>query len=398
MQRMMKGILTIAAVAAFAGTAAAQEDIRIAVIYGKTGPFEAYAKQTEAGFMMGLEYATGGKMAIGGRKIKVTFKDDQLKPDIAKSLLEQAYGDEKAHIAVGPTSSGAALAMLPVAAEYKRVLLVEPAVADNITGDKWNRYVFRTGRNSTQDAIANALALCGPDTSIATLAQDYAFGKDGVAAFDEALKKANCGATIVHKEFAPVQATDFTAPAQRMFDALKDKKGRKFIAIYWAGPNPLAKIADLKPDRFGISLAPGGNILPVMKTYKPYPGMEGGIYYYYAFPKNKVNDWLVAEHKKRFNGAPPDFFTAGGMSAAMAVVAAIQKAGGTDTEKLIAAMEGLEFETPKGPMTFRKEDHQAMQTMYHFRVKKDWANDLDMLDLVREIPAKDIQVPIRNKR
>ena len=398
MQRKMKASLAIAAVAAFAGTAAAQEDIRISVIYGKTGPFEAYAKQTEAGFMMGLEYATGGKMEIGGRKIKVTFKDDQLKPDIAKSLLEQAYGDEKAHIAVGPTSSGAALAMLPVAAEYKRVLLVEPAVADNITGDKWNRYVFRTARNSTQDAISNALALCGPDTSIATLAQDYAFGKDGVAAFEEALQKANCGATIVHKEFAPQNATDFTASAQRMFDALKDKKGRKFIAIYWAGPNPLAKIADLKPDRFGISLAPGGNILPVMKSYKPYPGMEGGIYYYYAFPKNKVNDWFVAEHRKRFNNAPPDFFTAGGMSAAMAVATAIQKAGGTDTEKLIAAMEGMEFETPKGTMTFRKEDHQAMQAMYHFRVKKDWANDFDMLDLVREIPAKDIHVPIRNKR
>ena len=398
MQRTMKAFLAIAATSAFAGSAAAQEDIRIAVIYGKTGPFEAYAKQTEAGFMMGLEYATGGKMAIGGRKIKVSFKDDQLKPDIAKSLLEQAYGDDKAHIAVGPTSSGAALAMLPVAAEYKRVLLVEPAVADNITGDKWNRYVFRTARNSTQDAIANALALCGPDTSIATLAQDYAFGKDGVAAFDEALKKAKCGATIVHKEFAPVNATDFTAPAQRMFDALKGKKGRKFIAIYWAGPNPLAKIADLKPERFGIALAPGGNILPVMKTYKPYPGMEGGIYYYYAFPKNKVNDWFVAEHRKRFNGAPPDFFTAGGMSAAMAVVTAIQKAGGTDSEKLIAAMEGMSFETPKGTMTFRKEDHQAMQAMYHVRVKKNWANDLDMLALVREIPAKDIQVPIRNKR
>ncbi len=398
MQRSMKASLAIAAVAAFAGTAAAQEDIRIAVIYGKTGPFEAYAKQTEAGFMMGLEYATGGKMEINGRKIKVSFKDDQLKPDIAKSLLEQAYGDEKVHIAVGPTSSGAALAMLPVAAEYKRVLLVEPAVADSITGDKWNRYVFRTGRNSTQDAISNALALCGKDTSIATLAQDYAFGKDGVAAFEEALKKANCGATIVHKEFAPQNATDFTASAQRMFDALKDKKGRKFIFIIWAGPNPLAKIADLKPERFGISLAPGGNILPVMKTYKPYPGMEGAIYYYYAFPKNKANDWLVAEHKKRFNNVPPDFFTAGGMSAALAVVAAIKKAGSTDTEKLIAAMEGLEFETPKGMMTFRKEDHQAMQAMYHFRVKKDWKDDFDMLELVREIPAKDIHVPIRNKR
>jgi branched-chain amino acid transport system substrate-binding protein len=377
--------------------ASAQEDVRIAVIYGKTGPFEAYAKQTEAGFMMGLEYATKGKMEIGGRKIKVVFKDDQLKPDIAKTLLEQAYGDDKAHIAVGPTSSGSALAMLPVAEEYKRILLVEPAVADNITGDKWNRYIFRTARNSSQDAIANALALCGKEVSIATLAQDYAFGRDGIAAFREALKKANCGAAIVHEEYAPQNATDYTAPAQRLFDALKDKKGRKIIAIYWAGPNPLPKLADLRPERFGIELAPGGNILPVMKTYKPYPGLEGGIYYYWAFPKNPTNDWLVAEHRKRFN-APPDFFTAGGMSAAMAIVAAVQKAGGTDTEKLIAAMEGMEFDTPKGKMIFRKEDHQAMQTMYHFRVKKDWKDDFDMLELVREIPASEIEVPIRNKR
>ena len=86
--------------------------------------------------------------------------------------------------------------------------------------------------------------------------------------------------------------------------------------------------------------------------------MEGATYYYYGFPKNPVNDWLVAEHQKRFNG-PPDFFTAGGMAAGIAVVEALKKAGSTDTEKLIAAMEGLSFDTPKGKMTFRKEDHQA---------------------------------------
>ena len=95
--------------------------------------------------MMGLEYLTGGKMEIDGRKLKVIVKDDQLKPDLAKAALAEAYGDDKVAIAVGTTSSGAALAMLPVAEEYKKVLIVEPAVADSITGDKWNRYVFRTG-------------------------------------------------------------------------------------------------------------------------------------------------------------------------------------------------------------------------------------------------------------
>ena len=397
----MKSILRLVVTAAFALTAGSAfsqaNEIRIAHVYDKTGALEAYAKQSQAGLMMGLEYATGGKMEVLGRKIVVIEKDGQLKPDVGKSQLAAAFGDDKADIAIGPTSSASALAMLPVAEEYKKILLVEPAVADSITGDKWNRYVFRTGRNSTQDAVASAVAT-SQNAQIAMLAQDYAFGRDGVKAFKDALAAIGSKATIVHEEYVPQATTDFTAPAQRMFDALKDKQGAKIIGIYWAGANPLAKIADLKPERFGIALAPGGNILPVMKGWKQFAGIEGAIYYYYAFPKNKINDWLVAEHKKRFGGAPPDFFTAGGMAAGIAVVEAIKKAGGTDTEKLIAAMEGMSFDSPKGTMTFRKEDHQAMQPMYQFRIKKQQADEWDLLELVREIPAKEIPVPIRNKR
>ena len=392
------GWVVAGALATGSGVAFAQaKEIRIAHIYGKTGALEAYGKQTQTGLMMGLEYATGGKMEVLGRKIVVIEKDDQIKPDIAKSALATAFGDDKVDIAVGPTSSASALAMLPVAEEYKKILLVEPAVADAITGDKWNRYVFRTGRSSTQDAVAAAVAT-PQNAQIAMLAQDYAFGRDGVKAVKEALAAIGSKATIVHEEYVPQATTDFTAPAQRMFDALKDKSGTKIIGIIWAGAHPLAKIADLKPERYGIQLAPGGNILPVMKGWKQFAGIEGAVYYYYGFPKNKVNDWLVAEHKKRFGGAVPDFFTAGGMAAGVAIVEAIKKAGSTDTEKLIAAMEGLSFETPKGTMTFRKEDHQAMQPMYHFRIKKAQADEWDLLELVREIPAKDIPLPLRNKR
>jgi branched-chain amino acid transport system substrate-binding protein len=394
----MKRLTTLLAATALASTSLAfAQDIKIAHIYGKTGAFEAYAKQTQTGLMLGLEYATGGTMTVLGRKIVIIEKDDQLKPDVAKSALASAYGDDKVDLAIGPTSSGSAIAMLPVAEEYKKVLLVEPAVADAITGANWNRYVFRTGRNSSQDAIAAAVAT-PQDAQIAMLAQDYAFGRDGVKAVKEALAAVKSKAQVVHEEYVPQATTDFTAPAQRMFDALKDKKGTKIISIIWAGPNPVTKIADLKPERFGIQLAPGGNLLPVMKTWKDLAGVEGAIYYYYAFPKNKVNDWLLAEHKKRYGGALPDFFTAGGMAAGIAVVEAIKKAGGTDTEKLIAAMEGMSFETPKGTMTFRKEDHQAMQPMYHFRIKKAQAGEWDLLDLVKEIPASQIPVPIRNKR
>ena len=387
------GLPALAAAAMLFGGAASAQDIKIGHVHSMTGPLEAYAKQTQTGLMLGIEYATGGTMAVNGRKIVVIEKDDQGKPDLGKAQLAAAYGDDKVALAIGPTSSGVALALLPVAEEYKKVLLVEPAVADSITGDKWNRYIFRTGRNSTQDAISNAVALDKEGVSIATMAQDYAFGRDGVKAFKDALKKAK----IVHEEYLPPTTTDFTAGAQRLFDALKDKPGRKVIFIIWAGGNPF-KIADLNPERYGIEISTGGNILPAMAAYKRFPGMEGASYYYYEIPKNPINKWLVTEHMKRFN-SPPDFFTAGGMSAGIAVVEALKKTGGnTDTEKLIATMAGMSFETPKGTMTFRKEDHQAMQSMYHFKIKVDPAFDWGVPELVRVIPASELAIPIRNKR
>jgi branched-chain amino acid transport system substrate-binding protein len=393
MQR--RNLITLAVLATvFAAPAFSQsKEIKIAHIYSKTGPLEAYGKQTAIGFMMGLDYATGGTMTVAGKKLLVIEKDDQGKPDLGKSLLATAYGDDKVDLAVGPTASPVALAMLPVAEEYKKILLVEPAVADSITGDKWNKYIFRTGRNSSQDAIANAVALDKAGITIATMAQDSAFGRDGVKAFKEAIKKAK----VVHEEFLPPATTDFTAGAQRLIDKLKDQPGRKVIFIIWAGGNPF-KIADMDLKRHGIEIATGGNILPAMVAYKQFPGMEGAAYYYFGMPKNPVNEAMVTRHYSQFK-APPDFFTAGGFSAAMAVVAALNASkGDTSANTLIKTMEGMSFDTPKGKMTFRKEDHQAMQSMYHFKIKVDPAFAWGVPELVREIKAEEMAIPIRNKR
>src|SRR5665647_167523 len=370
------------------------KEIKIAHIYSKTGPLEAYGKQTATGFMMGLDYATGGSMMVAGKKLVVIEKDDQGKPDLGKSLLSAAYSDDKADLAVGPTSSGVALALLPVAEEYKKILLVEPAVADSITGEKWNKYIFRTGRNSSQDAISNAVALDKSGTVIATLAQDYAFGRDGVKAFKAAIKKAK----LVHEEYLPTSTTDFTAGAQRLIDSLKNQPGRKVIFIIWAGAGNPFKIADMDLKRYGIEIATGGNILPAMASYKNFPGMEGAAYYYFGIPKNPINDAMVARHYKQFK-APPDFFTAGGFSAAMAIVTALKKTNGdASANTLIKTMEGMSFDTPKGKMTFRKQDHQAMQSMYHFRIKVDPAFAWGVPELVHEIKAEEMNIPIRNKR
>ncbi len=375
---------------------AVAKDIKVCLIAGKTGALEAYAKQTENGFMLGLEYLTKGSMKVGDDKLEVLVKDDQLKPDRGKSLLEECYSDDKADIAVGTTGSPIALAMLPVAEEKKKILIVEPAVADSITGDKWNRYIFRTGRSSYQDALAAPprcprAARCRSACSASTPPS---------AATASPPSRRRWPASAPTSRSSPRSTRPATPPTSRRSPSAcstrsRTRRGKKIIGFIWAGPHPMAKFVDMKPDRFGIELAPGGNILPVMNAWKQFAGTEGGIYYYYDFPKNAMNDWLKTEYQKRFN-APPDFFVAGGFAAAAAVVASLQKAGSTDTEKLIAAMEGLTFDTPKGPMTFRKEDHQALQDMYHFRIKKD-AKDNDVLELVATIPAKDMPLPIRNK-
>ncbi|MBC7469239.1 MAG: substrate-binding domain-containing protein [Ramlibacter sp.] len=372
------------------------KDIKIAHIYSRTGPLEAYGKQTQTGLMMGLDYATGGTMTVNGRKIVVIEKDDQGKPDVGKSLLAAAYGDDKVDLAIGPTASPVALAMLPVAEEYKKILLVEPAVADSITGERWNKYIFRTGRNSSQDAISNAVALDKPGNVIVTLAQDNAFGRDGVRPMRETLKQAK----FLHEEYLPAGTTDFTAGLQRIIDKLKDQPGQKFVWVVWAGASsPFNKFAELELEkRYGIKLATGGNILPAMVAYKQFPGLEGALYYYFGIPKNPVNEALVANHYKQFK-SPPDFFTAGGFSAAMALVTALKKTNGDPSaDKLIPAMEGMSFDTPKGKMTFRKEDHQAMQSMYHFRIKADPAFAWGVPELIREIKPEEMNIPIRNKR
>ncbi len=373
--------------------------IEIALIEDTTGPLEAYAKQVITGFRLGLEYATNGTGMVAGRKIEIIEKDSQTKPDLGRSLLEEAYGDDHVDLAVGGTNSAVALAMLPVAQDNKKLLIIDAAVADSITGSKWNRYIFRVDRNSSQDAVSNALSIGKPGVVVATLAQDYAFGRDGVNAFKAALAKT--GAKVVHEEYAPPATTDFTAPAQRIFDALAGQAGEKYLFVIWAGADPMPKLTALDPQRLGIRLATGGNLISGLKNYRTIPsleGLEGATYYYYGIPKNPANDWLVAQHQERFH-VPPDFFTADGMISAMAVVAALEKTKGvTDADTMITAMEGMAFDSPKGKVQFRKEDHQLLQSMYGFKLKFEpdvaWA----VPELTHEFTMQEMNIPIANHR
>lgn len=393
--RLHRYALAIAAAVGFTSAALAQSnEVKIAHIIDKTGPLEIFATASNIGMMLGLEYATGGTMTVAGKKINVIVKDGQFKPDIGKAMLQAAYTDDKADIVVGPTFSATALAMIPVARENKRLLIIDSAAAENLTSSKGSRYVFRTGRNSDQDGYSNAAVLARPGYYVATLAPDYAFGREGVQSFRDAMKKA--GGNLVHEEYAPLGTTDFTAQAQRIFNALKDKPGRKIVWFIWAGPGNPLKILDLDPGRYGIEVVSGGGtVLALMPGAKPLiGGPEAATGYYFQCPKNAANDWLVKEHQKRYN-SPPDFFTAQGMNTGIAIVEALKKTKGvTDTETMIKAMEGMAFDGPKGRVFFNKDNHQLMQPAYKFKYKADPEIKGGVgLECLGEVKIEDMPIP-----
>jgi branched-chain amino acid transport system substrate-binding protein len=373
----------------------AKEPIKIGILTSLTGVLETYGKTTVNGFELGLEYATGGTNEVAGRPIIVVKEDTTTKPEVAKQKAMKLLEEDKVDFLVGCASSADTLAVLPLLPEYQRVMIVEPAVADSITGEQWNEYVFRTGRNSSQDSLAVASAIAGaqPNAKVAILAQDYSFGREGAAAFVEAGKSK--GLEVILQEFAPMNATDYTVNIQRIMNTKPD-----YLFVIWAGSTntPWKQMMDMKLPEKGIKIITGTPEIAAMKAMWGMENQEGYSVYYHGLPDNEVNDWLVEKHKERFN-EPPDLFTPGGFSAAVAIVEALKKTGGdTGAGKLIEAMEGMSFETPKGTMTFRPEDHQSLQTLYHIRFEKKDGYDYPVPVLIREIKPEETIPPVKNKR
>ncbi|MBD8521387.1 substrate-binding domain-containing protein [Lysinibacillus fusiformis] len=364
--------------------------IRIGVLASLTGALESYGKQTQRGFDLGIEYATGGTMEVNGKKIEIVYEDTETKPEVAVQKATKLLEDDQVDFLVGSSSSGDTLAVLPLAEEYEKIMVVEPAVADSITGSEFNEYIFRTGRNSSQDAYAAAAAIAGDGVKIATFAPDYSFGWDGVDAFKTAAEKL--GAEIVLEEYADPAATDFTSNLQKVIDAKPD-----YLFVVWAGANsPWNQIADLKIQEKGIKISTGAPDIIALQFMNPLVGMEGFSVYYHTLPQNDVNKWLVEEHQKRFNEVP-DLFTPGGMSAAISIVEGLKKTDGdADANKLIDVMEGMSFETPKGTMTFREEDHQALQSMYSIRLENQDGVDYPVPVLIRELSPEETAPPVMN--
>lgn len=291
-------VLTLFVVTGCSGEkASSKEDtIKIGVLASLTGPLETYGKQTVAGFELGLEYATEGSNEVAGKKVKFIVEDTETKPDVAVRKATKLLEEDEVDFLVGSSSSGDTLAVLPLAEEYEKIMVVEPAVADSITGQNWNKYIFRTGRNSSQDAVAGAAAIAEKGVKIATFAQDNAYGREGIAAFKEGAEKL--GATIVNEQYADPNSTDFTANIQSI---IKEKPD--YLYIVWAGSNaPWKQLKDMQLEEQGIKISTAAQDIASLKTMDSLIGMSGFSIYYHTLPDNEVNDWLVEQHKKNSMG------------------------------------------------------------------------------------------------
>lgn len=373
-----------------AATAAPQQPIKIGGLTSLSGVLMDYGTQMRRGFELGLQYATNGTNTVAGRPIEVIWEDTTTVPEVARERAIKLLDDDKVDILVGPTSSADALAILGLAEEYKRVLLLEPAAADVLTGPQANRYIFRSGRNTAHDAEAMAAVITFnvPRARVATFAPDTAFGRAGVAPFKAALERK--GGQLIVEEYAPADATDFTPFITRVMNARPD-----YTFVIWAGANnPWRQMTELGLFQ-ATKVTTGAPEIAALRTMQQMVGMPGFTVYYHGVAQNPVNEWLVREHRARYN-SPPDIFTSGGMAAAMAIVTALEKTGGNaDAEVLIRTMRGMEFNSPTGMRVFRAEDHQAQQPLFEILFTQQSGVDHVVPQLVRVIPREDVADPIK---
>lgn len=350
------------------GNQATKAEVKVGIIYSKTGLLASYGQQYIDGFKIGLSYATKGSGVAAGHKITYAEVDDAGDPVKAVSAAKDQIG-QGVHILMGSTASGVALQVAPIAAQNKVLFISGPAASDAVTGV--NRYTFRSGRQSSQDVLAIKGTLSGSlsGKKILVFAQDTAFGQGNVTAV-----KTNIGdpsGAAVDKILVPAAANDFTPFAKQAKDARPD-----VLYISWAGNTATAMYTALQQQGVLASTTVVTG-LDQASTYPLYAPLAGSAqllsHYVSAAPKNAANDYLVGELKKQ--GKTADIFSPDGFVAAQMLVQAVTKADGdTSVDKMVSALEGYSFLAPKGQEQIRAADHATLQPMFIVKLSGSGTN------------------------
>ena len=368
-----------------------------------SGSMALYGQQQTRGFMLGLEYASGGEMdeeghyIIAGRPVEVIVKDTEGDPENGVSLALELIEKDGVELIQGPVSSSVAAALTTVAQENEIILMVDPAASAFTTGAYFNPYVFRTSRTNYDDTLVIAKYLVenvGP--TFAHIGIDNAFGQGSGIALKYSVEKF--GGELIADIYAPFDTTDFTPYIQQAMDSGADN-----LFLTWAGTGYVTLFQQLEDlgalEEMTVGTGYGDNA-SFAAVYGAAMNQIGLNVYHYTVPDTEINDWLTERHFEEYN-EPPDLFTAGGMASALALAAALEETGGdTSGEAMIAALEGLKFDGPKGTYYIRPEDHVCEQPMNILRLVNlepdqdgDGVNEYEFFETVYVTAYDELGVP-----
>jgi branched-chain amino acid transport system substrate-binding protein len=335
---------------------AAQEPIRL-------GEINSYKAQTafldpyRKGWELAVEQinASGGLL---GRKLEVIARDDNANPGDAVRVAEELVSREKVDVLFGAFLSNIGLALTDFAKQRKVMYLAAEPLTDKIVWHNGNRYTFRL-RPSTymQAAMLVPEAVKMHKKRWALVYPNYEYGQSAVATFKQLLKAAQPDVEFVGEQAPPLGRLDAGSVVQALADAKPDAI---FNALFGADLTKFVREGNTRglfKDRAVVSLLTGEpEYLDPLRDEAPEGWLVTG-YPWYSM-RTPEHDAFLQAYQKRWKEYPR-LGSVVGYSAVMTVAAAIRKAGSTETEKLVAAMAGLELATPFGRITYRAQDHQS---------------------------------------
>ncbi len=354
------------ALACLAGSALAQnQPIRIGVVTPLSGTYAGIGQQVKWGLDLAARQinAAGG---VAGRPLELIYEDEEANPAVAVQKAEKLFQVNKVDFLTGTVNSGSTLAVGQLAERNNRLIATTVSFADSITGDKCSPNVFRVNARAGMQSAALADWLGGthPNANVFYLGPDYEMGRSTVAAFKQAAEAK--GAKSVGEVFAPLDNKDYSPffgqvrsarPAVIYTSVAGNDTVRLFSQMAEFGINRNVQVV-------GASGTVTSQNLPAIG--KAADGFVTGVGYATGIdsPENRK---FLAEFEAA-NKAKPDLYGADSYGVLFFYKAAVEKAGSTDTDKVRAAMRGLQWATPQGAKTMRAGDHQAMQDMYAMRV------------------------------
>ena len=324
--------------------------------------FPAFLEPYKKGWELAVEEINraGG---INGRKIEVVSRDDGGNPGDAVRVAEELISRENVALLTGTFASNVGLAVSNLAAQRKIVFIAAEPLTDKIVWENGNRYTFRL-RASTymQTAMLIPEAVKLKKQRWAIVYPNYEYGQSATASFKKLLTQAQPGVQFVGEQAPPLGKIDAGAVVQALIDAKPDAI---FSSLFAADLQKFVREGNLRglfKNTVVFNILGGEpEYLDPLKDETP----EG--WWVTGYPWNEIktpaHQKFLDAYRKRWNDYPR-LGSVVGYVALYTAANALRKAGGTDTEKLIAALKGLEMGTPFGPIVYRALDHQSTMGAY----------------------------------